>query len=103
MFSVFYEAFLYELKSIKGSWYKLFLISVLPLLSFGLIIAIFNAGVVRELPIAVVDQDKSALSRMLLRNIEASPTLQIISMPNSTKEAVDLVKKHTSLRTHSHS
>ena len=84
--------FLYELKSIKDSWYKIFLISVLPLLSFGLIIAIFNAGVVRELPIAVVDQDKSALSRMLLRNIEASPTLQIVSIPNSTKEAVNLVK-----------
>ena len=92
MFSAFYEAFLYELKSIKGSWYKLFLIFVLPLLSFSLIIAIFHSGVVRELPIAVVDQDKSTLSRMLLRNIEASPTLQIAAMPNSTKEAVDLVK-----------
>jgi ABC-2 type transport system permease protein len=93
MFSAFTEAFLYELKSIKNSWYKLFLITVIPLVSFVLIIAIFKAGVVRELPVAVVDQDRSALSRMVLSNIDASPTIKIASMPHSVKEAVNLVKE----------
>ena len=92
MFNAFNEAFLYELKSIKKSWYKLFLISVLPIISFTLIIAIFRSGVVRDLPIAVVDNDKSELSRMILTNIEASSAMQIAYMPNSTKEAIDLVK-----------
>jgi len=92
MISAFNEAFNYELKSIKNSWYKLFLISVLPLISFILIIAIFRSGVVHDMPIAVVDNDRSELSRMILTNIDASPTMQIATMPNSVKEAVDLVK-----------
>ena len=93
MFSAFIKAFLYELNSIRASWYKLFLISAIPLVSFILIIAIFRSGVVRELPVVVVDQDRSSLSRMLLSNIEASPTIKIAAMPHSVKEAVNLVKK----------
>jgi len=92
MFNALIEAFTYELTNIKRSWYKLFLISVLPLLSFVLIIGIFSAGVVREMPVAVVDNDKSELSRMILTNIEASPTIKIAYMSNSVKEAIDLVK-----------
>jgi len=88
----FLEAFTYELKSIQRSWYKLFLITVLPIISFILIIAIFNAGVVRDMPIAVVDNDRSQLSRMVLTNLDASPTIEISAMPSSVKEAVNLVK-----------
>ena len=93
MFSAFIKAFLYELNSIRASWYKLFLISAIPLVSFILIIAIFRSGVVRELPVVVVDQDRSALSRMVLHNLDASPTIKIAAMPYSVKEAVDLVKE----------
>jgi len=67
---------------------------VIPLVSFVLIIAIFRSGVVRDLPVVVVvDQDRSTLSRMLLGNIEASPTIKIAAMPHSVQEAVDLVKE----------
>ena len=92
MISALNEAFHYELKSIKNSWYKLFLISIFPLLAFVLISAIFRSGVVHELPIAVVDNDRSELSRMVVTNIEASSTMKIAYMPNSAKEAIDLVK-----------
>ena len=92
MISAFKEAFYYELNSIKNSWYKLFLITVLPIVSFILIIAIFRSGVVRDMPIVVVDNDRSQLSRMVLSNLDASPTMRIVAMPNSVKEAVDLVK-----------
>jgi ABC-2 type transport system permease protein len=91
MFNAFVEAFSYELKSIKNSWYKLFLISILPLLSFVLIVAIFSSGVVQNIPIAVVDNDKSKLSRSILFNIEASPTTAITFMSNSTNKAISLV------------
>ena len=92
MISALNEAFHYELKSIKNSWYKLFLISIFPLLAFILIISIFRSGVAHELPIAVVDNDRSELSRMVITNIEASSTMKIAYMPNSTKEAIDLIK-----------
>ena len=92
MFNALIEAFTFELTSIKNSWYKLFLISVLPLVSFMLIIGIFSSGVVRDMPIAVVDNDRSELSRMILTNLEASPTIKIAFMQNSVKDATDLVK-----------
>jgi len=90
---IFVKTLLYELKSIRDSWYKILLITILPLLSFGLIIAIFHSGVARDIPIAVVDSDHSALSRALLADIEASPTIDIAYTSTTVKEAIDLVKK----------
>jgi len=92
MIDTFLEAFSYELRSIGHSWYKLMLITLLPLLSFFLIIAIFNSGVVHKLPVAVVDSDHSKLSRMLVHHIDSSPTMNVAAMPNSSKEAVALIK-----------
>jgi len=92
MIAALNEAFLYELRSIKNSWYKLALITVLPLFSFFLIIAIFRSGVAHDLPIVVVDNDKSELSRRVLSSIESSPTMQISAMVTNTKEAMGFVK-----------
>jgi ABC-2 type transport system permease protein len=93
MFKALEEAFASELQSIQNSTYKLFLITLLPLISFGLIIAIFYEGVVRDMPIAVIDNDKSNLSRELLFNIESSPTIKIAQTVNSLQEAIDLVQR----------
>ena len=93
MFNALKEAFYYEVKSIKNSWYKLFLITVIPLITFISIVAIFWAGVAQNMPIVVVDNDKSELSRQILTNIEASSTIEIKYMANSSKEALNLVKR----------
>ena len=93
MFKALNEAFLYELKSIKESYYKLFLITLLPLMSFALIIAIFYGGVVHDMPIAVVDNDRSELSRELLFKLDSSSTIKISHNTNSLKEAMSLVQK----------
>ena len=76
-----------EVKAIKASWYMLGFISWIPLLGFALIITIFLSGVPRDLPIGVVDNDASYLSRMQLSNIESSATLAIAQQYNSLKEA----------------
>ena len=93
MFKALNEAFFSEISSIKNSFYKLSLITILPIMSFVLIIAIFYNGVVRDMPIAVVDNDKSRLSRQLLSNIESSPTIEITQMSVSLKDAMTLVKR----------
>ena len=86
------NAFLTELQDIKNSYYKLILITLLPIFSFALIIAIFYQGVAFKLPITVVDNDRSELSRKLLFNINASSTVKIASQSLSTKDALELVK-----------
>lgn len=92
MFKALSDAFFVELSEIKNSLYKLLLLTLLPIFSFALIIAIFYQGVAFELPITVVDNDKSSLSRKLLSNIDASSTLKIVSHSLSTKDALVLVK-----------
>lgn len=92
MFKALNFAFITELKEIKASWYKLFLITLFPIASFALLISIFYKGVALELPIVVVDHDKSELSRKLLFNVNATATLDIKYRVDSTKEAIILIK-----------
>ncbi|SFZ98803.1 ABC-type multidrug transport system, permease component [hydrothermal vent metagenome] len=93
MFSALKEAFYHEVNSIKNSWYKLFLITLLPLISFSIIIAIFYAGVARDLPVVVVDNDQSELSRQIIKDIDATSTIEVKYKVNSASQAIDLVKK----------
>lgn len=53
------------------------LISWVPPLLFFLMWAIFSQGIARDLPVGVVDLDKSRTSRALVRHYDASPTLEI--------------------------
>lgn len=53
------------------------LVSWVPLLLFFLMWAIFSQGIARNLPIGVVDLDKSRTSRALVRHYDASPDLEI--------------------------
>lgn len=55
------------------------LVSWVPLLLFFLMWAIFSQGIARNLPLGVVDLDKSRLSRALIRHYDASPALATTS------------------------
>lgn len=52
------------------------LVSWIPLLLFFIMWAIFSQGIARDLPVGVVDLDKSSLSRALIRHYDASPALE---------------------------
>ena len=93
MFKALNNAFICELRSIKNSYYKLFLITILPIMSFFFVIAIFYNGVLRDMPIVIVDNDKSKLSRQLLSNIQSSSTIEITHMSTSLKSAMTLLKR----------
>lgn len=92
MFKALKFAFINELIEIKNSTYKLLLITLFPLLTFIIIIAIFQEGVAFKMPIVVVDKDNSSLSRKLLSNINATPAIQIINNVANTKEAILLIQ-----------
>lgn len=71
------------------------LLVVLPLASFGLLWTIFSAGVVKNLPMAVVDLDHSPLSRRLVRMVDASPTLTVSQRALNGLEAEQLLLSGT--------
>jgi ABC-2 type transport system permease protein len=83
----FSALFFDELKGIFSSPYKMLMLFVAPLFTFVLIIAIFYKGVVRELPVGVVDMDRSALSSELKFSINSSPSIEIYESFNSMNEA----------------
>lgn len=66
---------------------------VVPLLYPLLYSWIYNNEVVREVPVAVVDESHTALSREFLRQIDASPDVKIISHCTSLDDARSLVSR----------
>ena len=69
----FASAFQREIGRILHDRVYLFIGIVAPLISFTLITLIFSANVPRKLPVAIVDQDHTALSRKIIRMIGATP------------------------------
>jgi ABC-2 type transport system permease protein len=67
----------------------LFIGIVAPLISFTLITLIFSANVPRKLPVAVVDQDHTALSRKIIRMIGATP----IAFPDNRYSNLEEARK----------
>lgn len=50
---------------------------VFPIVSAVLIVAIFGSGIVRDLPVSLVDHDRSPLSGRLARMLDATPGLRL--------------------------
>lgn len=52
---------------------------------------IYNNEVVRDVPVAIVDMDHTALSREYIRKVDASPDVKVAYYCNSLEEAQDMV------------
>lgn len=57
--------------------WELAMVSWVPALAAALLWGIFSAGLPTQLPIGVLDQDHSALSRQLVRYLDATPGLRV--------------------------
>jgi ABC-2 type transport system permease protein len=66
-----------EWRHLRASHWDLAMVSWVPLLAVTLIAWIFSAGLAQQLPISVLDQDQSLLSRQLVRWLQATPGLRV--------------------------
>jgi ABC-2 type transport system permease protein len=80
-----------ELSRIFSRRVYLLLTLILPLVSFGILAAIFNTGAPRKLPIAVYDADNSNLSRRLVRLLETASTIHVAYRVTDLKEGKELI------------
>jgi ABC-2 type transport system permease protein len=80
-----------ELRRIATRPLEPLLLVVLPAVALVFTWAIFSAGLPRELPVAVVDQDHSRLSRQLVRMIDATPTIRVSERPADSAAAEELI------------
>jgi ABC-2 type transport system permease protein len=81
------HAFLLELKEIKNSFFLFSLLSWIPLVSFLIIISIFHEGTAKNLPITVIDNDNSKLSRQVITQINAHSLLHVEQTQKGLKHA----------------
>ena len=65
-----------ELRALWRDPWQLALISYIPMLGILCLWWLFSAGLPRQLPVAIVDQDHSQLSRMLTRQLKANPVTE---------------------------
>ena len=73
----FRRALLAEVRQIGRRPGLMFMLAPFPLLLFAILAAVFHLGLPRDLPIAVVDQDRSTLSRQIVRMVDATPEVAV--------------------------
>ncbi len=82
----FAKAYVRELKRLLAHRSSRTLLLIIPVITFAFLGFIYQKGALRDIPVAVIDNDKSALSRMIIRFLDASPSLQVTTVLNSDKE-----------------
>ena len=83
----FKEAFNDEIPVIFKRFTFHWLMWILPLIIFVIISSIFYRGVLFDLPVGYVDQDKSTLSREIIRDLNAGAHANLINYDNQLKMA----------------
>jgi len=81
-----------EARRIAGSWVLIFTTMIAPASTFLIIMWLFSDGVVRDLPVAVVDMDHTAFSSRVTRLVDATPVCNVIYRLNSTEEARQMME-----------
>jgi len=77
---------------LRSSPWDLALVTWLPFVCLAILGWLLSGAIPRELPIAVVDDDRSALSRQLMRMLDAAPGTAVVARPASLTEAWTYVR-----------
>ena len=67
---------------------------IFPLFCYAFFTSMMKDGMPMQLPVAVVDLDNSTLSRSIIRRIDTSPQIKIVSRPYSYAEANDALQRN---------
>jgi len=70
-----------------------FITIIAPIFTYLLVMWMFSDGVIRNVPISIVDLDNSSLSRNICRQIEATPVAKVRNYNSSLQEAKSLLTK----------
>lgn len=84
-----------ELNALWHDPWQLALISYIPLIGIFGLWWLFSAGLPRELPVAIVDQDQSQLSRMLVRQLQANAVISPIHYQDVGSAKASMEKAET--------
>lgn len=88
-----WQLLLRECRQLYSSRWDMALVTVVPLLVILFLACLLASGSPKQLPIVVVDQDHSTLSRQIIRNLQASPALKVAYYEQSMTVAEQHVKR----------
>lgn len=97
MWSEFVSGLHREIEFLRSSAADLALISIVPLLLLGIVSIQMSDGVLRDLPIVIVNEDGGAISRELTRRLDASPGLSVIDSSADLVTAKHWVREREAL------
>ncbi|PVX35702.1 ABC transporter permease [Janthinobacterium sp. 78] len=80
---------------LRGDFWDFGMLSWIPVVLCGMLWLVFSAGIARDLPIVVIDNDNSALSRQLTRWLDASPGIAVAAKVASSDEALHRLRERT--------
>ena len=82
-----------EWRYLRGSPWDLALATWVPCACLVILVWLFSSGVPRGVPIAVVDEDHSAVSRSLTRALYAAPGIRVTAQPADLQQAWSLARR----------
>jgi ABC-2 type transport system permease protein len=82
-----------EWSFLRGSPWDFALATWVPGACLVMLAWLFTSGVARKVPIAVVDQDHGAVSRSLIRSLDAAPGIRVAAQPANLEQAWSLARK----------
>jgi ABC-2 type transport system permease protein len=88
----FRAAFSREISHLRRSRWDLGMITLFPLIALAIVAAMLIEGVPRALPVAVVDRDNSAFSRMIVRAAMATPAVRVANVGPDMPAAERMVR-----------
>ncbi|MGK5010569.1 ABC transporter permease [Janthinobacterium sp. MDB2-8] len=84
-----------EWRRLRGDFWDFGMLSWIPVVLCGMLWLVFSAGIARDLPIVVIDNDNSTLSRQLTRWLDASPGIEVTAKVASSDEALHRLRERT--------
>lgn len=81
-----------EINFIYHDRYMKILLFIVPAFLLIFVSTMFSNGVPEKIPVALVDHDHSSLSREIIRNIDASKSIELIETPENVAQAQRLMK-----------
>ncbi len=89
----FWSALRREALRVTRSRFMLVFMFLLPMATFGILIATFSGGTPRDLPVIVCDRDNSALSREVVRRMDATAALAVAGRVADVAQGAALVRR----------
>ena len=84
-----------EWRRLRGDFWDFGMLSWIPVVLCAMLWLVFSAGIARDLPIVVIDNDNSTLSRQLTRWLDASPGIAVAAKVASSDEALHRLRERT--------